>query len=92
MLLGVKREYRSRGIETLMLLRSFRWALEPGFANLELSWVLEDNPRCSAISTSSARGSTSDIVSTNSPCGRPVSVAPWMNLPTRVRGTTRCDA
>jgi len=43
MLLGVKREYRARGIETLMLLRSFRWALERGFTNLELSWVLEDN-------------------------------------------------
>ena len=43
MLLGVKREYRSRGIETLMLLRSFRWALERGFTNLELSRVLEDN-------------------------------------------------
>jgi GNAT superfamily N-acetyltransferase len=42
-LLGVKREYRARGIETLMLVRSFRWALEHGFTRLEQSWVVEDN-------------------------------------------------
>ena len=42
-LLGVKREYRARGIETLMLVRSFRWALERGFTRLEQSWVVEDN-------------------------------------------------
>jgi GNAT superfamily N-acetyltransferase len=42
-LFGVKRAYRSRGIETIMLAQSFRWALERGFGNLEQSWVVEDN-------------------------------------------------
>jgi GNAT superfamily N-acetyltransferase len=42
-LLGVKREYRSRGIETIMLMRSFRWCLDRGFTSLEQSQVLEDN-------------------------------------------------
>lgn len=42
-LLGVKREYRSRGIETIMLMRSFRWCLDRGFRGLEQSQVLEDN-------------------------------------------------
>jgi GNAT superfamily N-acetyltransferase len=42
-LLGVKREYRALGIETVMLLQSFRWALHRGFTNLEQSWVVEDN-------------------------------------------------
>jgi GNAT superfamily N-acetyltransferase len=42
-LLGVKREYRSRGIETIMLMRSFRWCLDRGFTSLEQSQVLDDN-------------------------------------------------
>jgi GNAT superfamily N-acetyltransferase len=42
-LLGVKREYRALGIETVMLMQSFRWALDRGFTNLEQSWVVEDN-------------------------------------------------
>lgn len=42
-LLGVKRTYRARGIETLMLAQSFRWALAHGFTRLEQSWVVEDN-------------------------------------------------
>ncbi len=42
-LLGVKKEYRGRGIETTMLVPSFRWALERGFTGLEQSWVVEDN-------------------------------------------------
>jgi GNAT superfamily N-acetyltransferase len=42
-LLGVKRQYRALGIETVMLMRSFRWALDRGFTNLEQSWVVEDN-------------------------------------------------
>jgi len=42
-LLGVKREYRARGIETVMLVRSLRWALERGFTSLEQSWIVEDN-------------------------------------------------
>jgi GNAT superfamily N-acetyltransferase len=42
-LFGVKRAYRSRGIETLMLAQSFRWALERGFTRLEQSWVVEGN-------------------------------------------------
>lgn len=42
-LLGVKKEYRARGIETVMLARSLRWALEHGYTRLEQSWVVEDN-------------------------------------------------
>ena len=42
-LLGVKREYRGQGIETTMMVPSFRWALERGFTGLEQSWVVEDN-------------------------------------------------
>jgi len=42
-LLGVKKEYRARGVEAAMLVRSFRWALERGFTGLEQSWVFEDN-------------------------------------------------
>lgn len=42
-LLGVKKEYRARGIETVMLVRSFRWALARGITRLEQSWVVEDN-------------------------------------------------
>ena len=42
-LLGVKRPYRALGIETVMLMQSFRWALDHGFTSLEQSWVVEDN-------------------------------------------------
>lgn len=42
-LLGVKKEYRGRGIEATMLVRSFRWALARGFTGLEQSWVFEGN-------------------------------------------------
>jgi len=42
-LLGVKREYRTRGVDAIMLERSFRWAVERGYRHLEQSWVLEDN-------------------------------------------------
>jgi GNAT superfamily N-acetyltransferase len=42
-LLGVKKEYRGRGIEATMLARSFRWALTHGFTGLEQSLILEDN-------------------------------------------------
>ena len=42
-LFGVKKAYRARGIETLMLVHSFRGALELGVTSLEQSWVLEDN-------------------------------------------------
>jgi GNAT superfamily N-acetyltransferase len=42
-LLGVKKEYRARGVEAAMLVPSFRWALERGFTGLEQSWVVEDN-------------------------------------------------
>lgn len=42
-LLGVKKEYRGQGIESTMLVPSFRWALDRGFTALEQSWVAEDN-------------------------------------------------
>jgi GNAT superfamily N-acetyltransferase len=42
-LLGVKKEYRGRGIEAALLLRSFRWAVARGFTGLEQSQIFEDN-------------------------------------------------
>jgi GNAT superfamily N-acetyltransferase len=42
-LLGVKKEYRNRGVDAVMLERSFRWAIQRGCRHLEQSWVLEDN-------------------------------------------------
>jgi GNAT superfamily N-acetyltransferase len=43
MLLGVKAEYRKRGIETLLYLEIFRRGQARGVRWGEMSWILEDN-------------------------------------------------
>ncbi len=40
---GVKEEYRKRGIEGLLYLESFKAALQKGYERAEMSWILEDN-------------------------------------------------
>jgi GNAT superfamily N-acetyltransferase len=41
--LGTRREYRGRGLETVMFAESQRRAVALGFAGCEASWILEDN-------------------------------------------------
>jgi ribosomal protein S18 acetylase RimI-like enzyme len=41
--MGVKEEYRKRGIESLLYLESFKAAVQKGYERAEMSWVLEDN-------------------------------------------------
>jgi GNAT superfamily N-acetyltransferase len=43
LLLGVKSEYRKRGVETLLYLELFRRGKTKGYYKGELSWILEDN-------------------------------------------------
>ena len=43
MTVGVKEEYRKKGIEGLLYLESFKAALKKGYKRAEMSWVLEDN-------------------------------------------------
>jgi len=41
--MGVKEEYRKKGIEGLLYLESFKAAMRKGYERAEMSWVLEDN-------------------------------------------------
>ena len=41
--LGIKREYRLRGINAVMFATSLRSALARGFRGVEVSWLLEEN-------------------------------------------------
>jgi GNAT superfamily N-acetyltransferase len=41
--MGVKEEYRKKGIEGLLYLESFKAAMKKGYSRAEMSWVLEDN-------------------------------------------------
>lgn len=41
--LGVKEEYRKKGIEGLLYLEAFRAATRKGYQHAEMSWILEDN-------------------------------------------------
>jgi len=41
--MGVKKEYRKKGIEGLLYLESFKAAVKKGIERAEMSWVLEDN-------------------------------------------------
>ncbi len=49
MVLGVKREFRLRGVEYLMLGRMYRYVLKKGYTGVEFSWILEDNEPIKAI-------------------------------------------
>jgi GNAT superfamily N-acetyltransferase len=41
--MGVREEYRKRGIEGLLYLESFKAAKRKGYQRAEMSWILEDN-------------------------------------------------
>ena len=41
--MGVKEEYRKKGIEALLYLESFKAATRKGYKRAEMSWILEDN-------------------------------------------------
>lgn len=43
MVMGVKEEYRKKGIEGLLYLESFKAAMKNGYERAEMSWILEDN-------------------------------------------------
>jgi hypothetical protein len=41
--MGVKEEYRKKGVEGLLYLESFKAAVKKGYERAEMSWILEDN-------------------------------------------------
>lgn len=41
--MGVKAEYRKKGIEGLLYLEAFKAAVKKGYQRAEMSWILEDN-------------------------------------------------
>jgi GNAT superfamily N-acetyltransferase len=41
--MGVKEEFRKKGIEGLLYLESFKAARKRGYERAEMSWILEDN-------------------------------------------------
>ena len=43
MIMGVRKQYRKMGLESLLFLESFRAGQQLGYTGGELSWVLEDN-------------------------------------------------
>jgi len=43
LLFGVKKAFRHKGVESIMLKEAFKGALKYGFKNIEFSWILEDN-------------------------------------------------
>jgi GNAT superfamily N-acetyltransferase len=43
LLLGIKPEYRGKGIDALLFLTAFQALREMGFTQAEISWILEDN-------------------------------------------------
>ena len=54
--LGVKAEYRNRGLEAVMLTEGFKTGFKVGFKDAEASWILEDNVRmCRLLETFGAK-------------------------------------
>jgi len=41
--MGVKEEFRKKGIEAMLYLESFKAAMRKGYKRAEMSWILEDN-------------------------------------------------
>ena len=41
--LGIRKEYRLRGIQSIMMADSLRYLLGKGYTGAEVSWLLEDN-------------------------------------------------
>ncbi len=43
LLLGTKKQYRSRGVDALLIREAFRGIRKGGYQRVEFSWILEDN-------------------------------------------------
>jgi hypothetical protein len=43
LLLGIKREYRNKGVEALLIREGFKGIKKGGYQRVEFSWILEDN-------------------------------------------------
>ena len=43
LLLGIKREYRNKGVEALLIREVFKGIKKGGYKQVEFSWVLEEN-------------------------------------------------
>ena len=43
MIMGVRKQFRKMGLESLLFLESFRAGQQFGYTGGELSWILEDN-------------------------------------------------
>ena len=43
LLMGVREEYRGRGVESILISQVFRQARDQGYDRADLSWILEDN-------------------------------------------------
>jgi len=43
LLLGIKREYRNKGVEALLIREVFKEIKKGGYKRVEFSWILEDN-------------------------------------------------
>jgi hypothetical protein len=43
LLLGIKREYRNRGVDALLFREGFAGVRKGGYKRIEFSWILEDN-------------------------------------------------
>lgn len=43
LLLGIKREYRNRGVDALLFREGFEGVKKGGYGRVEFSWILEDN-------------------------------------------------
>jgi len=43
LLLGIKREYRNKGVDALLIRETFKGIKKGGYKKVEFSWVLEDN-------------------------------------------------
>ncbi len=43
LLLGIKREYRNRGVDALLIREAFKGIKKGGYQKVEFSWILEDN-------------------------------------------------
>ena len=43
LLLGIKREYRNKGVEALLIKEAFKGIKKGGYTRVEFSWILEDN-------------------------------------------------
>ena len=48
--MGIKREYRQRGIDAALIAPCLRAMLRAGYQRCEISWVLDDNPLTQSVS------------------------------------------